>query len=145
VPPALIKILPHRCRQLLHGFSLLEVITATTLLAIALLALMEMLAVHMKETSRTQDHVLASAYAQAVLEETVGLGFRAHSIAAQQSNLQRGVDNQVSELNITTTVIVTEVDPNQAPTYKVVEVFVDWKDQQINRQVALRSYVTWQN
>lgn len=128
-----------------RGLSLLEVSIAATLLGIVFVAILQMLTMHARQTEQSRNLVLATTLARTVLEEQLALGYSAQSIPATASKIRLGVDNDSAELDLQFLVDVQELAPNAAPTYKSVEVTVNWNDGTQSRVTRLKSYVAWQN
>ncbi len=127
-----------------RAFSILEVIVALALFGLITLGLAETFAQYSRMADQSQNQMVATSYAQSLMEEQIGLGFGAQSRPAEVVQMRRGVDQNVSTLELKTTIQVNDLSNSSTPTFKEIQVLVEWQERGKPRQVKLESYVSWQ-
>lgn len=126
-----------------RALSLLEVTIATFVLATVTVVAMETFVLLSRWTARSQNQLVAGAYAQSLMEEQLAIGFLCRSQPKRKVVLRRGVDDRTSELEMEVSVMVSELGGSYSPTYKKVQVRVEWVDFGVARKAELQSFVSW--
>lgn len=146
---------PSEARASSRGFSLAEALLASVMLCTIALGLGAVWARHSRATTQSRDLLVASSWAQTVMEEQLSKGYTCTSKPwTPSSNQQLQIKHFTSssdgsgQVEIVTEyrygVYVTDHADATNPGLKNVEVQVSWENDGIWRTQLLRTRLSWQ-
>ncbi len=119
-----------------QGFSLLEVLVATTLMGLVLVVLLQVLTGAMRAQEMTLEHARALQVAERVLQETC----TAMKLAAAQYQGEAGAYNYL--VKVTPQYEVTDQSLDRLVRCSLIQVKVSWEERGSTRSVSLETIRT---
>lgn len=125
--------------------NLLEMMIAITLFGGVVISLMGVWVLHTKAIEKSQDTLVASNLAEAIMEDQEGLAFKAEPIPKTLVQVNRIVDNNIVPNDYYYEVLVTDTSGPTGPDLKEITVKVTWKEGPETKETKLVSFVYWQS
>jgi len=128
-----------------RGFSIAEALIACTLVSGIAVCLFGVWAMHAKATNHSRDMLVASAWAEQLMEGELSKGYTAVSDPAVQSfHVTHIVADQAVDKEYVYRVYVTDSNNPTAPGLKTVRVEVCWEHQGQWRTWHVVTQLSWQ-
>lgn len=125
--------------------NLLEMMIAITLFGGVVISLMGVWVIHTKAIEKSQDTLVASNLAEAIMEDQEGLAFKAEPIPKTLIQVNRIVDNNIVPNDYYYEVSVVDTSGPTGPDLKEITVRVTWKEGTETKETKLVSFVYWQS
>lgn len=126
---------------------MLEMIFAVTLFALIVVSLMGVWAMHARAVAHSRGTLIATHLAEMKMEDALSRGWLAEpqeSNAITAFRTEIVVNGQKVDEVYDWSVNVTRNTTSEGGLFKLIQVKVTWKEQEIKREVNLDTVITWQ-
>lgn len=130
-----------------RGFSIAEVLIACTMLCGISVCLLAVWALHARATTQSRDIMVASAWAEQVMEEQLSKGYTCVDDPASSHppfRVKHIVEDQEIESEYLWGVYVVDYAEPTNPGLKLVTVEVAWENGGVWRQIRAATRLSWQ-
>lgn len=128
-----------------RGMNLLEMMIAITLFGGVVISLMGVWVIHTRAIEKSQDTLVASNIAEAVMEDQQGLAFKTEPIPKTLIQVKRIINDVEVPVDYYYEVEVVDTSGPTGPDLKEVTVKVTWTEAGETKETRLVSYVYWQS
>ncbi len=128
-----------------RAVSLMECMIALTIFSWVVTALFSVWATHARLLSKSQDHMVAAALAEHVMEAQLSAGWPAEDVTGKSITVTHLVDGATNTREFKYEVKTAVVTANGAVNLKHVAVFVTFKDEHdVERTIQMNTLLSWQ-